>query len=43
MGLRTQDLPAYILVVGVVIFFIYVIIQSRRSNQEEQGKETKRK
>ncbi len=43
MGLRLQDLPAYIMIGAVLVFFIYVIIQSWKPDKEEKDKDTKKK
>ena len=43
MGLRLQDLPVYIMIGAVIIFFLYVIIQSWKPEEAEQSKEAKKK
>ena len=43
MGFHLRDLPVYILMGAVIAFFVYVIIQSRKPDKEEQDKQTTKK
>ena len=43
MGFHLKDLPVYILLLAAIGFFVYLMIQSRKPDDEQKSNDTKKK